>query len=428
MSTELRFKLHPKQLEIYKSKARFKVVAAGRRSGKSYYSCCELLLHGLMDKNSEGTNILDKDIYYVAPTFEQGKRIMWEMLKRMGKGVIKSTLENTCIVTLLNGRRIHVKGSDRPDTLRGVGLSFVVLDEYANMKPSVWEVVLRPALADVKGEALFIGTPNGKNHFYDLYLQCRVEDDWEGFEFTSVENPTLAREEIEAARKIMSAHAFRQEFEASFSSAGTGEFKEDWLNIIDYTPEECNEGFWFVAVDPAGYSDVAQATNSKLKRLDETAIAMVNVSPNGWHIDDIRAGRWGVRETSLQIIRAAQSVRAATVGVEKGSLKAAVMPYLEDQMRRLNSFPHIMAVTHGGQNKIERIVWALQGRFQNGRITLRKREYLKKFIDQYLDFPNTLAHDDMLDALAYIDQIAKTSYVSNADTEDWHPLDEIAGY
>ena len=100
--------------------------------------------------------------------------------------------------------------SDRPDTLRGVGLRYVVLDEYASMKPSVWELILRPTLADVKGSALFIGTPDGKNHFYDLWQYAGGDDpEWEQFSYNSTDNPLLDPAEIEAARKSMSTQAFR---------------------------------------------------------------------------------------------------------------------------------------------------------------------------------------------------------------------------
>ena len=86
---------------------------------------------------------------------------------------------------------IHLKGSDKPDTLRGVGLSFVVLDEFATMKPETWEEIIQPTLTDVKGAAMFIGTPAGKNHFYDLWMDAKDEEGWQSFEYRSVDNPYL---------------------------------------------------------------------------------------------------------------------------------------------------------------------------------------------------------------------------------------------
>ena len=251
-------KLHEAQLEIFQDTSRFKVVAAGRRFGKSRLAAWVLLIKALQSKS--------KDVFYVGPTFQQSKDIMWSMLKELGEGVISAAHENTAVLTLINGRKIYLKGSDRPDTLRGVGLEYVVLDEYASMKPVVWEQILRPTLADVKGGALFIGTPEGKNHFYDLYMSAQEAEGWATFQYNSTDNPLLDPEEIEEARNTMSTFAFKQEFEASFASFSGGIFKEDWLKYYD---EEDNRdtlrhGSTVIAVDPAGFEAVA---NEELKVL-----------------------------------------------------------------------------------------------------------------------------------------------------------------
>ena len=422
---DLNFSLHPAQMEIFQSTARFKVAAAGRRFGKSYLAAVTLLIEGLKNENEKGYKLgTDKVVFYVAPTFQQGKDIMWKIIKELGKDVIKSTLENTGVVRLINDREIHIKGSDRPDTLRGVALSYVVLDEYATMKPFVWEEILRPTLADVEASALFIGTPAGKNHFYELFKQAEEDPEWEAFTFTSTSNPFLKNTEIEAARRNMAHSIFRQEFEASFQSSGGLLFTEDMVIL----GEEPVEGWWYVTVDPAGYADVASAGTSKLKRLDEMAIAVVKVSKEGWFVADILTGRWGIREASLRILMVCKEYKPAAVGIEKGALKNAIMPYLQDQAARLNVFPNIVECSHGGQKKTERIAWALQGRMQNKRVIFKKGEYLKKFKDQLMDFPNPMSHDDMLDALAYIDQISAVAYHNNVIEESWAPLDNIAGY
>ena len=422
---ELNFSLHPAQMQIFESAKRFKIVAAGRRFGKSYLSAIMLLIQGLQLENEHGYDLRDKRVFYIAPTFDQGKRIIWNLLKILGKDVIESTLENQAIIKLVNGRLIEIKGADRPDTLRGVGLSFVTLDEYAFMKPDVWDNIIRPTLADVQGEALFIGTPDGKNHFYDLYLQAAEDDEWQAFNFTSFDNPTLNPLEIESARKNLSGHAFRQEFEAKFEAAGGGIFKESYLKYSDKEPED---GYWYITVDPAGFADVAHASTSKLKRLDECAIAAVKVGIDGWYIGEIMHGRWGIQETSLNILQMAKKYQAMTVGIEKGSLKNAIMPYLMDQMKRIGTFPYIVDVTHGGKKKEERIAWAMQGRFEHGQITLAKGDWNKPFIEQLLDFPNPMAHDDLIDAVAYIDQIASTMYNYDVVGDNWKPLDTISGF
>ena len=431
---ELNFTLHEKQLDIFNSEARFKVAAAGRRGGKSYLSAVILIIEALKETNDHGYDLKSKEVFYVAPTFQQGKKIMWKMLKELGEGVIEGTIENTGIIKLVNGRTITICGSDRPDTLRGVGLSFVVMDEYADMKPEVWDLIIRPALSDVEGGALFIGTPDGKNHFYDLWcfagkMQKEAENDeikpeWCAFHFNSMDNPHIKDSEIEAARSSMSAAAFRQEYEASFAAGGGGSFKEEFIKIED-EPDE--RGEVYISVDLAGFSEKSGMVKSAIAKLDETSISVVEVSPKGWFVVDIIHGRWDIRETSMRIVKAAKEYHPVSLGIESGSLKNAVMPYLEDQMRRMSIFFTVHPLSHGGKKKTERILWALQGRFEHGRIVLKKAHWNRAFINQLLDFPNPMAHDDLIDSLAYIDQLATTNYSQFIDIEEYEPLDVFTG-
>jgi len=272
----LDFNLHKKQMEIFTSEARFKVCAAGRRAGKSYLSAVMLLLKALEEKNSFGIDLKGKEVFYIAPTFQQAKDIMWNVLKEMGRDVIETVHENTCTLKLVNGRTIRLKGSDRPDTLRGVSLAYVVLDEYATMRSEVWDLIVSPALADTRGEALFIGTPDSKNHFYDLWLEAGtdLDDEWESFHFNSVDNPLISPEEVEKARGRMSTHAFRQEFEASFEAAGGGAFTEEEFL---YRDSEFGTGNVYITVDPAGFGEGDGMVKSMAKKLDETAISVVEV-------------------------------------------------------------------------------------------------------------------------------------------------------
>ena len=414
---ELNIDLHPAQLEIFHSKKRFKIVAAGRRFGKSYLSAWLLLINAIQSPS--------KDVFYVGPTFQQSKDIMWAMLKELGKDLIAQAHENTAVLTLINGRKIYLKGSDRPDTLRGVGLAYVVLDEYASMKPQVWEQILRPTLADVQGGALFIGTPAGKNHFYDLYKDAFEDDEWDAFQYTSTDNPFILESEINAASKTMSSMSFRQEFEASFETNSGGIFKDEWFEVA----EEPKEGHYVIAVDPAGFESIEKERNLKRSRLDETAIAIVKIDRDKWWVKDILHGRWNVKETAKKILSSAMKVESATVGIETGSLRNAILPYLEDEMRIAGKWVTIIELRHGGKKKTERITWALQGRMEHGQITFNKGRDWKDFLGQLNDFPNHLAHDDLLDALAYIDQVSVADFAHSIElAEDWEALDDVAGY
>ena len=415
---ELDINLHPAQLQIFQSNKRFKIVAAGRRFGKSYLSAWLLLINAIQSES--------KDVFYIAPTFQQAKDIMWSMLKELGRDLIVQAYENTAVLTLINGRKIYLKGSDRPETLRGVGLSYVVLDEYASMKPIVWEQIIRPTLADVKGRALFIGTPAGKNHFFDLY-QDAIEDEenWDAFQFTSVDNPFLPQEEIEAASKSMSSMSFRQEFEASFETFSGGIFKEDWFKEDD----EPEEGNYCIAVDPAGYEDSEKERNLKRSRLDETSIAVVKIDRDKWWVKDIIHGRWNIKETAKKILGAAIRVECNSIGIETGALRNAILPYLEDEMRTENKWLSLVELRHGGKKKIDRITWSLQGRMEHGQITFNPDKDWRAFKNQMLDFPNKMAHDDLLDSLAYIDQVSVSDFAHTIELEEeWSPVDDIAGY
>ena len=436
----LHFPLHEAQLEIFNDPARYKVVAAGRRFGKSHLAAVELLIKALEEENYAGYDVMDKEVYYIAPTFEQAKKIIWPKLKEMGKlakegGVIESTVENTAVMTLVNGRRISVKGADRPDSLRGVGLSYVVLDEYAFMKPDVWSLIIRPALADVEGEALFIGTPDGKNHFYDIFTYAQGHPGvWKAFTFESLSNPVLNPNEIRLAIESsnMTAAAARQEFGASFASGG-GEYlpEEQWK-----FSEEPVEGDWYIAIDLAGFTTEGSIKKGALKQKDEHAIAIVKTGEYGWWVKEIISGRWDVRETALRIIKAYNDVRPYKLGIEKGALKNAVIPYLEDEMKRFNRYFPVWDLSPGGRKvgaKEDRIRWALQGRLEKGRLYLNSDGaeayggWQRKLIEQANDFPSPLSHDDLLDALAYIDQISDTSYVELGAIDTWEPIDLLSG-
>ena len=423
---ELKVSLHEAQMEIFRSPKRFKVASCGRRFGKSYLAAWVLIIKALQSPS--------KDVFYVAPTFQQAKDILWAILKDVGRDVIKSAHENTATLTLINDRKIYLKGSDRPDTLRGVGLAYVVMDEYASMKPEVWEMILRPTLADVKGGALFIGTPAGKNHFYKLWIDAQIDEnqnDWEAFQFNSTDNTFLDPSEINDAKRSMSTQAFRQEFEATFESFSGGVFKEEWIKYSDddvFDKSSKTQGSYVISVDPAGFEKADKDRGLKSSKLDETAISVVKICGDEWHVKDILHGRWGIKETAEKILDAAEEVEAITVGIEAGALKNAIMPYIEDLMRIRGRWVNITDVSHGGKKKQDRIVWALQGRMEHGKLMFRKADWNHDFITQMLDFPSPLSHDDLLDSLAYIDQVSVVDFAQSIELDDWDPIDEYTGY
>jgi phage terminase large subunit-like protein len=309
--------------------------------------------------------------------------------------------------------------------MRGVSLKFLVMDEYADMKPDVWEQILRPALADQKGSAMFIGTPMGRNHFYELYKYAELGDDetYRGWHFTSYDNPILDPSEIDMAKKSMSSYAFRQEFMASFEARGSEMFKEDWVQF----GEEPEEGDYYIAVDLAGFEEVNKK-RTKNSKLDETAIAVVKVGTDGWYVDNIIHGRWELNETATKIFQAVRDYRPVSVGIERGILKQAVMSPLMDLHEALREFFRVEELTHGNKKKLTELC----GRYREALKTvcnLKQRvSGTARFLDQLFQFPDVLTHDDLVDALAYIDQLAKVAYHYDFEIDDHEILDVIAGY
>ena len=415
---DLNFSLLPWQQEVFKDTTRFKVIAAGRRCGKSRLAATTLLIEGL--RCPTGSAVL-----YVSPTMGQSRQIIWDLLLDLGREVIQSSHVNNLDITLINGARIYVRGADRPDTLRGVSLTYAVLDEVADIKVEAWEQVIRASLSDKKGRAIFIGTPKGRNWFYDLFNLGKDGDDtdWKSWHFTTKDNPMIDPKEIESAKKTLSSFSFKQEYMASFDTAGSDVFKEEWVKYGD----EPQEGSYYIACDLAGFEEVARQASNSRKRLDESAIAVVKVTDDGkWWVKKIEHGRWDIKETASKILTAIRDFRPISVGIERGALKNAVLPYLSDLMRNYNVYSHIVDLTHGNRKKADRVIWALQGRFEHGRVVLNSDEDFDDFVDQLLMFPAQGVHDDLPDALSYIDQLAITSYFEDQQ-DNWSPIDIVAG-
>lgn len=430
--------LHPRQLEVFHDPHRFKVVAAGRRFGKSFLAAVTLLVEAakMETVTSEGVTVdlSLEEVYYVGPIFQTSKENIWPtLLKLAGHGTDNSLIaqkwENTGILQLINGRMIKIKGTDRPDNIRGIGLSYVVMDEYAFMRPDVWEFIIEPMLTLSEGGALFIGTPDGENHFYDLWMRGMSDDpahrDWKSWTFTSADNPHLPRAEIERARETKSADAFAQEYEASFKIGAGLVMTRDMFRILP-ADERPYPGDVYIAIDLAGFENVDGGR--RVAKLDDHAIAVVLNHKGGWHILDIIHGQWDTRRTALQIVKAYRDWRPVAIGIEKGMAKNAVLPYLEDEQHRLQTYFPVQELTHGNQRKADRIAWALQGRAEKGRITLEEGKWNKTFLEQATSFPSKLAHDDLIDAVAYIDQLAEPWFDGPSMIDEWAPLDEVSGY
>jgi len=448
----LKISLHPAQAAIFNSKARFIVCAAGRRFGKSWFASVKLGVAALSERNRFGHVLTpEQPVYYVAPTFDQAVRTMRPKLIRLlgwarDGGFIANENINGGWIELINGVKIYLKGAENDDALRGEGNRLVVLDEYASMAPHIWPEILEPTLMDVEGDALFIGTPKGKNHFYRLFMDALTHpepywNDWEAFHFKSNDNPFLKERELKrivsrmkGAEGLDPRDRNKQEIEADFISGGSRILRPDSFPIVkSYNSRTAR---YFVTVDLAGFK---KAEGNQILKTDESVVAVTAVDNDLWTVLRIRHGHWEVRETATQILLACKSFPGSRLGIEEGALEAAVRPYLEEMMRQYSRYVNIEPLKHHNARKQDRISWALQGRSERGLIQLLTDEpedyngpsiqpWNKWFLDQIADFPDPLAHDDGLDAVAYVDQMSEASYADIEDVPEWEALDKDSGY
>jgi hypothetical protein len=206
--------LRDPQWTVFNCDKRFRALVAGRRFGKTYLALIELC---------QAAWEPGRMAWYVAPTYRMAKRVAWRPLKELTRPYWAAPPNETDLrIDLMSGGAICLRGADNYDSLRGDGLDFLVLDEYASIARQAWTEVLRPALADRQGRALFIGTPRGFNHFHDLVESAATHADWKAFHFTTAEGGNVSSEELESAAKEMDQRTFNQEFNATFENLGVG--------------------------------------------------------------------------------------------------------------------------------------------------------------------------------------------------------------
>jgi Terminase large subunit, T4likevirus-type, N-terminal len=206
--------LKPRQADVFECDKRFRILVAGRRFGKTFLALQELV---------RAADRPGKLAWYVAPSYRQAKSIAWKPLKDMTRGFWAARpLESELRIELTTGGTICLLGADNYDSLRGNGLDFLVLDEYASISREAWPEALRPALADKLGRALLIGTPHGHDHFHDLYQSAQDHAHWQTFQFTTEQGGNVPPEEIACATQELDERTYRQEFQASFENVSAG--------------------------------------------------------------------------------------------------------------------------------------------------------------------------------------------------------------
>jgi phage terminase large subunit len=231
----------PLQWTVHQSLKRFNVLVCHRRFGKTVLCINELIKSAIRCTNERPR------FAYIAPLYRQAKQAAWDYLKHFTHPIPGRTVyESELRVDLPHDARIQLFGADNPDALRGIYLDGVVLDEYAQMPPSMWAEVLRPLLTDRLGWAIFIGTPKGRNAFFDQYEQAKADSDWYAAMFKASETGIIPADELKAASRAMSENQYAQEFECSFEAAIPGAYYGKLMAEADAAGRICG-----VPHDPA---------------------------------------------------------------------------------------------------------------------------------------------------------------------------------
>jgi len=250
------------QQTIANDKNRWRIVAAGRRFGKTYLAIREMCFFA---RNP------NKVIYACFPTYRMAKTVVWEELKERLTAIrwVKRINETELTVYLVNGSKIVLAGADNPDRLRGISCDFVVFDEFADIDPSVW-TVMRPTLADRGGHALWISSPKGKNHFYELYCWAQAEEGWSTYKFTTLEGGNVPEYEVEAAKREMDPRSFKQEFLA------------DWVDYVGLVYYAFND----IHVHKSDQDDVKEICVGMDFNVDPGCAVIGKQTAQGLHIFD----------------------------------------------------------------------------------------------------------------------------------------------
>ena len=269
---------------ISSSNKRFRVLISGRRFGKTYLAITEMM------KFASQPN---QRIWYVAPTFKMAKDICWSSLKEILNQFnwIEDINETTMTITIRKtNSTISLKGADNYDALRGTGLNFLILDEFADIDKRTWFEVLRASVADTLGKVLFCGTPKGYGNWsYEMYLKGKQDPEWDSFQFTTIQGGMVSKEEIEQAKQDIDIRTFRQEFEGTFENyAGAVYYNFHPVDNVIKKDIDWNKPFHIgmdFNVDPMS-ACVSQIEKDKIYVVDEIVIYSSNTDEMCQEIKD----------------------------------------------------------------------------------------------------------------------------------------------
>tara|TARA_B100000029_G_C17604122_1_gene966816 strand:+ start:1448 stop:2710 length:1263 start_codon:yes stop_codon:yes gene_type:complete len=396
--------LHEAQEEVANSEARWKILCAGRRFGKTRLGvqmCLQVALAG-------------GRAWWVAPTFSIA-RVGWRDIAASAKSFPREIEPKVSLanmqIDLHSGGSIAVRSADNPQRLRGEGLDFLVMDEAAFVKPEVWQEVLRPTLTERKGSALFISTPMGRdNWFFDLWETAEEAENWERFRFATVDNPMIDPEEVEAAKGEVGSIVFAQEYLAEFVDAGQGMLKPEWINYFNIVEERQGPSNVYPyntsVVDKAMVNgtehymkdlkkfaivDLATTTN---KDSDFTVITSFAITPdNKLLVFDMERAKLEGPDIIPAIKRVFEKNRLQYVGIERQGFQTSIIQMAQRSGIRVRELKV-------DKDKVTRAL-PLSARMESGDVFFLADSYwLPEVERELMTFP-VGAHDDIVDTLSY---------------------------
>ena len=298
---------------------RFAIIVAHRRFGKTVAAINDLIKDALTIPRP------NVRVAYIAPYYRQAKAIAWDYLleyTRDIEGVEYNVAELRA--DFPNGARFRLFGADNPDSLRGLYFDHVVLDEPADFPHRAWPTVIRPSLADRKGKATFIGTPKGKNQFYDTFIAAKNDPNWLSLMLKSSETGILDEEELKEARKAMGEDRFEQEFECSFEAAIQGSYyaaelktaaQENRIRVVPYDPSVGVTTAWDLGIGDSTAIWMAQFVAQEVRLIDYYENSGVGLdhyakelSSRGYHYSDhilphdVQVKELGTGKSRLEIL------------------------------------------------------------------------------------------------------------------------------
>lgn len=403
-------KLHPAQLTVAQSKARFRILVAGRRFGKTRLGTTLCLAKAMEGKNA----------WWVAPTYAMALE-GWKTVRDLAGKYGMEVKESEKTVYTKAGGFVTVRTADNPDRLRGAGLDLVVLDECAFIKEQTWKEVLRPTLTERKGGALFISTPKGiQNWFKRLWDDAENNEEWERWQFSSYDNPMIDRKELATAKKEIGSFLFSQEYEAEFVEQSGGLFKSEWLKyytketITEFNENSNYEDYIYIKTAESSVrqkdlkimTTVDLATSTK-ESADYTVVTTIGVDKNNnIYVLDVIRNRIEAPDVVKLLEQVYEKWNPLFIGVERAGFQLALIQII----RRQTGLP--IVELKADRDKLSRAL-PLSAKMEAGMVFFPNDALWYSDLEkELLQFPAG-DHDDQVDSLAYgILQVARKKTIT----------------